>query len=223
MQSCLFFFVHISSNFKCFLLCKRWWWWWGAEIHVCCCLHLPEKVCVPSSLKSAESYWRGALQKTVCQNKNGIEIDLGGIHASGRCQKAAALVTGDSGRRESVWSWHADQNRQSKLPRLVMFVLSWVWLFVTPWTVGRQAPLSMGFPSQEYWSRLPFSTPGNSPDSGIEPTSFESPALAGGFFTTGATWEGWQGIFTISSSFPELEFHLLVKYLTENVFYFSEV
>ena len=126
MQSCLFFFVHISSNFKCFLLCKRWWWWWGAEIHVCCCLHLPEKVCVPSSLKSAESYWRGALQKTVCQNKNGIEIDLGGIHASGRCQKAAALVTGDSGSRESVWSWHADQNRQSKLPRLVMFVLSWV-------------------------------------------------------------------------------------------------
>ena len=98
----------------------------GGGIRVCCCLHLPEKVCVPSSLKSAESYWRGALQKMVCQNKNGIEIDLGGIHAGGRCQKAAALVTGDSGSRDSVWSWHADQNRQSELPRLVMCVLSCV-------------------------------------------------------------------------------------------------
>ena len=117
MRSFLFFFVHISSNFKCCLLCKRWG---GGWICVCCCLHLPEKVCVPSSLKSAESYWRGALRKMVCQNKNGIEIDLGGINAGGRCQKAAALVTGDSGSREGVRGWHADQNRYSKLLRLVI-------------------------------------------------------------------------------------------------------
>ena len=50
-----------------------------------------------------------------------------------------------------------------------------------PWTVARQAPLSMGFPSQEYWSGLPFPSPGDLPDSGIEPAS---PALAGGVFTT---------------------------------------
>ena len=43
-----------------------------------------------------------------------------------------------------------------------------------PWTVARQAPLSMGFPRQEYWSRLPFSSPGGLPDAGIE---LESPAL----------------------------------------------
>ena len=59
-----------------------------------------------------------------------------------------------------------------------------VRLFGTPWTVAGQAPLSTGFPRQEYWSRLPFPTPGNLPDPGTEPTSLASPALAGGFFTT---------------------------------------
>ena len=51
--------------------------------------------------------------------------------------------------------------------------------FVTPWTVAFQAPLSMRFPRQEYWSGLPFPSPGDILESGIEPVS---PALAGGFF-----------------------------------------
>ena len=53
--------------------------------------------------------------------------------------------------------------------------------FVIPWTVTRQAPLSMGFPRHEYWSGLPFPPPGDLSDPGIEPVS---PALAGGFFNT---------------------------------------
>ena len=52
--------------------------------------------------------------------------------------------------------------------------------FATPWTVAHQTPFSMGFPRQEYWSRLPFHSPGDLPGSGIEPMS---PALAGEFFT----------------------------------------
>ena len=52
--------------------------------------------------------------------------------------------------------------------------LSRVGLFATPWTVARQAPLSMRFPKQEYWSGLPFPYPGDLPDPGIEPGS---PAL----------------------------------------------
>ena len=56
--------------------------------------------------------------------------------------------------------------------------------FVTPWTVALQASLSMGFPRQEYWSGLPFLSPGNLPDPGIKPMPPESSALAGGFFTT---------------------------------------
>ena len=53
----------------------------------------------------------------------------------------------------------------------------------TPWTVARQAPLCMRFPRQEYWSGLPFPTPGGLSDPRIEPTSLGSLALAGRFFT----------------------------------------
>ena len=65
--------------------------------------------------------------------------------------------------------------------------LSRVRLSETPWTVALQAPLSMGFSRQEYWSGLPCPPPGNLPNPGIEPTALSSPALAGGFFTTGTT------------------------------------
>ena len=53
--------------------------------------------------------------------------------------------------------------------------------FETPWTIAHQAPLAMGFPRQEYRSGLPFPSPGDLLNPGIEP---ESPALAGEFFTT---------------------------------------
>ena len=62
--------------------------------------------------------------------------------------------------------------------------VSCIQLFVTTWTTGCQAPLFMGFSSQEYWNGLPFPSPQNLPESAIEPASF---ALAGGFFTTSAT------------------------------------
>ena len=52
--------------------------------------------------------------------------------------------------------------------------LSCVQLFATPWTVAHQAPPSMGFSRQEYWSGLPFPSPGDLPNTGIEP---RSPAL----------------------------------------------
>ena len=61
-----------------------------------------------------------------------------------------------------------------------------VWLFVTSWTVAHQAPLSMEFSRQEYWSGLPFLSPGDLPSPGIEPPSLASPALASRFFTTSA-------------------------------------
>ena len=63
-----------------------------------------------------------------------------------------------------------------------------VRLFVTLWTIAYQAPPSMGFSRQEYWSRqlcLSLDFPGP----GIEPSSLASPALADKFFTTSATWE----------------------------------
>ena len=57
-------------------------------------------------------------------------------------------------------------------------------LFATPWTTACQAPLSMGFPRQEYWSGLPFPPPVDLRSPGTEPSSPVSPALAGGLFTT---------------------------------------
>ena len=64
-----------------------------------------------------------------------------------------------------------------------------VWLFVIPWTVAHQAPLSVGFSRQEYWGGVPFPPPGDPPHLRTEPTSLTSPALAGGFLTTSITWE----------------------------------
>ena len=80
-------------------------------------------------------------------------------------------------------------------------VCSAIWLFVTPWAIARQAPLSMGFSRQEYRSGLPCPPPGDLPDPGIEPESFTPPALEGGFFTSSATWEA---SFTIPPLIPLL-------------------
>ena len=56
--------------------------------------------------------------------------------------------------------------------------------FVIPWTIARQAPLSVGFSRQEYQSGVSFPSPGDLPHPEIEPGSLASPALAGRFFTT---------------------------------------
>ena len=66
---------------------------------------------------------------------------------------------------------------------------SHIWLFVTLWTVACQAPLSMGFSRQEYCSGLPCPPPRDLPNPGIRSVSLTSPAFAGRFFTTSATWE----------------------------------
>ena len=63
---------------------------------------------------------------------------------------------------------------------VVVQSLSRVQLSASPWTAAHRASLSMGFPRQEYWSGLPFASPGNLPNAGIKPLS---PALAGRFFT----------------------------------------
>ena len=64
-----------------------------------------------------------------------------------------------------------------------------VRLSAAPWTAAPQAPLSMGFFRQEYWSGVPCPPPGDLPDPGMEPASLTSPALASRFFTTRAAWE----------------------------------
>ena len=76
-------------------------------------------------------------------------------------------------------------------------VMSVVSDSATLWTVAHQAPLSMGFSRQEYWSVLPCPPPGHLPDPGIELVSLMSPALSGGFFTTSPTWEALMDVYHI--------------------------
>ena len=79
-----------------------------------------------------------------------------------------------------------------KILYLHIFVLSCfslLQLFASQWTVASQVPLSMGFPRQEHWSRLPCPPLGDLPDPGFETMSVMFPALAGKFFTISVTWE----------------------------------
>ena len=71
----------------------------------------------------------------------------------------------------------------------MLIVFSHVRLSVSLWTVAHQAPLSLGFSRQEYWSGLPHPSPGDPPDPGIEPTSLMSPALAGASLPLAPPWK----------------------------------
>ena len=73
----------------------------------------------------------------------------------------------------------------------VLSSFSHVQLFATSWTIACQAPLSVGFSRQGYWSGFPCPPPGDLNNPGIEPISLMSPALAGEFFTTSATWKAY--------------------------------
>ena len=70
--------------------------------------------------------------------------------------------------------------------------LSRVRLFATPWTIAHQAPPSMGFSRQEYWSGLPFPSPGDLPDPGIQPTS---PALEADALTSEPPGKPWKSSY----------------------------
>ena len=91
---------------------------------------------------------------------------------------AGSSCLGSSGHTQ----WAGDLSRtQSEEGFGALSCFNGVQLFVNPWTIAHQAPLSMGFSRQEYWSGLPCPA-GNLPDLGIEPTSIKSPAL-------GTSWE----------------------------------
>ena len=79
---------------------------------------------------------------------------------------------------ESLWAQDPCYRVSSPLVCVHAQPLSCVHLFATSWTVACQAPLSTGFPRQEYWSGLPFPSPGDLPDPGIELAFSVAPALA---------------------------------------------
>ena len=82
---------------------------------------------------------------------------------------------------------------------------------MTPWAVVCQAPLSMGFSRQEYWSGLPCLPPGDLPNPGIKPASLRSPALADGFLATSANWEAPHSLDKCNSKYSEYHITLARK------------
>ena len=93
-----------------------------------------------------------------------------------KCKMHTSIFVSKNKHKISQWFIYSSHN--------IFYVcaqsLGCVWLFMTPWTVGCQAPLSVGFLRQEYWSRWPFPTPRHLPDLGIEPLSPSPPTYAGG-------------------------------------------
>ena len=89
----------------------------------------------------------------------------------------------------------AEVSLPTKVQTCIPSHFSCVQFFATLWTVAHQAPLSIGFSRQEYWSGLPRLSLGDLPNPGIELASLMSPALAGGFFATSTIWKapGWPG------------------------------
>ena len=108
----------------------------------------------------------------------------GGCHRIVRLGRELLMITikehsGQGKERKQIWLFFSPL-----LTAALGLVLSCTWLFATTWTVVCQAPLSMRFLRQEYWSGLLFPPPGDLPDPEIKPVSLASPVLAGRFFIT---------------------------------------
>ena len=106
-------------------------------------------------------------------------------------------------------------------PYLLSF-FSLFQLFVTIWTIICQVPLSLGFCRWEHWSGLSCLPAGNLPDPGTESKSFMFLALAGGFFTTSATWEAcpnFTHIIIDLAYFPNVIKHFFAIYLWIPIWY----
>ena len=133
---------------------------------------LKRKKCVASRMSTKTTVLRK-------KHKN-FTIVIGSSELGGRCCELLAQV-GTSQPRDTLFCQTRKRPCEVHMclvygfgnikERKTVKSLSCVWLFATPWTVAYQAPLSMGFSRQEYWSGLPFPSPGDLPDPGIEPRS----------------------------------------------------
>ena len=107
-------------------------------------------------------------------------MGLDGFYRLCRVQKKRSIGE-DISRKKNKWRL-----------KVKVKLLSRVWLFATPWTVAHQLPPSMGFSRQEYWSGLPFPSPGDLPNPGIEPRSDEKKCKAyWGLHAIGLSWLEW--------------------------------
>ena len=126
-------------------------------------------------------------------DKEDVVHTYNGILLSHKKEQNWAICRDLDGPRVSHTEWSKSE-REKQISYInayacMLICFSHVQLFATLWIVVCQAPLSMWFSRQEYWSGLPCPPPGDIPDPAIEPAFLTSPALAGSFFTTSTTWE----------------------------------
>ena len=132
--------------------------------YVCVCAQLCPTLCNPMDCSLPGFSIQGIFQTRILEWV-AIPFSRGSSWLSGQTCVSCFYSTG----RWTLYHW-APWEAHFTQWKLVKS-LSHVQLFVTPWTVAHLALLSMGFSRQEYWSGLPFPSPGNLPDPGIEPRS----------------------------------------------------
>ena len=110
--------------------------------------------------------------RDICEFLSFLVATIWGLHlvSSGFMATVNHHTIYRTGPRASTMNYLVQNASRAMLEKL-MKLLGHVWLFVTPWTVAYQAPWTMGFTRQEYWSGLPWPSPGDLPDPGIEPGS----------------------------------------------------
>ena len=136
---------------------KQWKWWQTLFLGA---LKSLQMVTAAMKLKDTDSW-----KKSYDQPRQPIKKQR--HYFSNKCQSSQSYGFSSS----HVWMWKLDYKTAEKV-KVKLF--SHVQLFGTPWTIAYQASLSIGFSRQEYWSGLPFPSPGDLPNPGIEPGS---PAL----------------------------------------------
>ena len=126
---------------------------------------------------------RHATSRTVTGFQSNLKLWKLVYFLNSTIKSCSLLISSDNPRinmKETWWNGHWVVSDYFS-PSCCCLVAKSCLTLVTLWTVARQTPLSVGFPSQEWWSELPFPSPGGLPDPRIE---LVFPALAGGFFAT---------------------------------------
>ena len=143
---------------------------------------------------SRQEYWRKSISFSRASSQLRDQS-----HVSCSSCIADRFITAEPLGNSQYFKYQLNSLALNSLFKMCMCMVSHVWLFASPWTVACQAPLSMGFSRQEYWSGLPFPSSRTLPDPGIEPTSLLSTALAGRF-----TWVPDNNLqnFNLPSVFP---------------------
>ena len=156
-------------------------------------------ICLGTGMLSLIWLWQGLHGVSSISGLHGVSSISGlhGVSSMAGMPYTYSLCEIDVGLApNSLWisPGHSTTTSDSVVPSrcvhaCVLSHYSCVRLFGTLWTGVHQAPLSMGFSMQEYWSGLPCPPPGALPYSGINPASFTSPALTSVFFTISTIWE----------------------------------